>query len=324
MDKLLESVKSKDMVIPLLAAPGVKLSETTMKENLQDTEVQYETLMRLIERFQPDGIFPFMDLTVEPEVLGLEVEFPENENPSVKEHSIKTIADLNKLKKRWMGPAGRMGVFIKLMEKLDHNFSGVKGGYVIGPFTLAGEMMGVNDISMKVITEPELVTEFVNFATEVISKYTSALFASGADTVAVLEPTPVILSPEHYDQFSLQPFYCLQEAVENQPLVLHICGDTTHLLPKMTESRAFGLSLDSEVDFKAIKEEIPENMVLIGNLDPTTVFLQSSPEEVKTATSRLKKEMKDMNNFIISSGCDIPLETPLENIDIFMETAQRF
>ena len=322
MRKLIKKVKKEDLVIPLLGAPGVKLTKTSMKENLQDEEVQFETLLKLVERFKPDGIFPFMDLTVEPEALGLRVDFPEESNPSVKEHSVKTLSDLNQIKKEWTGIKGRMSVFIKLMEKMKKELSILKGGYVIGPFTLAGEMMGVNDISTKIVLEPELIQEFIHFATEVISEYTNELFKAGADTVAVLEPTPVILSPKHYEEFSLNPFQDLLKAVDNQPLILHICGDTTHLLPKMTELNAFGLSLDSEVNFSSIKNEIPDDMVLIGNLDPTSIFLESNPEEIKTVTENFKNKMSDMDNFIISSGCDIPMESPLENINAFMESAR--
>ena len=34
------------------------------------------------------------------------------------------------------------------------------------------------------------------------------------------------------------------------------------------------------------------------------------------------EDMKDSKNFILSSGCDIPMETPLENIEASMETAR--
>ena len=43
MKKIMEKVTKKDLVIPLLGAPGVKLTGTTMKENLQDEDVQFET-----------------------------------------------------------------------------------------------------------------------------------------------------------------------------------------------------------------------------------------------------------------------------------------
>ncbi|MGC9064698.1 MAG: uroporphyrinogen decarboxylase family protein, partial [bacterium] len=74
--------KDKTLVIPLLGAPGIQLSNTSLKDNLIDGTIQFKTMRLLIERFQPDGVFPFMDLTVEAEALGLEINFPRDENPS--------------------------------------------------------------------------------------------------------------------------------------------------------------------------------------------------------------------------------------------------
>ncbi len=72
-------IREKNLVIPLLGAPGITLSKTTLRENLTNSEVQYKTLSMLIDKFSPDGIFPMMDLTVEVEALGSETNFPEND-----------------------------------------------------------------------------------------------------------------------------------------------------------------------------------------------------------------------------------------------------
>jgi len=61
---------------------------------------------------------------------------------------------------------------------------------------------------------------------------------------------------------------------------------------------------------------------MIGNLDPVKVIFQSNPEEVIIATKYLKESMKGARNFVLSSGCDIPINTPLENIEAFMKAAR--
>lgn len=60
-------------VAPLMGLPGIQLTYTTVKENLENAEVQFETIKKLKERFEPDIVFPFMDLSVEAEALGLEI-----------------------------------------------------------------------------------------------------------------------------------------------------------------------------------------------------------------------------------------------------------
>ena len=315
-------IREKNLVIPLLGAPGITLSKTTLRENLTNSEVQYKTLSILIDKFHPDGIFPMMDLTVEVEALGSEINFPENTNPSVAKPLIKNREDLKILKGNWQGISGRMKVFIEVMEKIAKKYSIIKGGYVIGPFTMAGEFMGANDIAMQAMLNPELVAELVNFSLEVISEYANALFNAGADAIAVLEPLAVILSPKKYKEFSLYPFKKLVSNLNNKPLILHICGNTNHLIKSMLDSGAVGLSLDSVINFEELKKIIPQEITLMGNLNPVKIFLQSTPQEVARATENLKGIMKNSNNFILSSGCDIPLDAPLENIAAFMKAAR--
>ena len=315
-------IREKKLVIPLLGAPGITLSNTNLKENLINPEMQYKSLSMLIDKFCPDGIFPMMDLTVEVESLGLKLDFPQNNNPSVAEHPIKNEEDLKILKNKWQGIAGRMKVFIDVMEKIAKKYSIIKGGYVIGPFTMAGELMGSTDISIGVMLNPKFILEVLDFSVQIISEYAHALFDAGADMVVVLEPLAVLLSPKQYNKFSLSPFKKLVSNLNNKSLILHICGNTNHLIKPMLDSGVIGLSLDSIMNFKKLKKIIPKEIALIGNLDPVKIFLQSTPDEVAESTRSLKDNMKDVDNFILSSGCDIPLDTPLENIEAFMKAAR--
>ncbi|MFP4546662.1 MAG: uroporphyrinogen decarboxylase family protein [Fidelibacterota bacterium] len=309
-------------VIPLIGVTGVKLSNTSIKQNLINSDIQFDTIQKIYDNYKPDGIFTFMDLTVEAESLGLQINFPENDNPSVLEHPIKNLSQLQELSAQYNGPAGRMKVFVDTVRKMSENLNTNVGAYVIGPFTLAGELNGVHDLLMNTIEDPDFTTDLVDFSTKVIMDYTAELFEAGADTVCVLEPTAMMLSPELYEEYSLGPFKEILKAVNNQPLILHICGDTTHLAEKMAQSGAAGLSLDSVVDLKQIIQKIPPEMELIGNLDPVDVFLNGDNETVAKATQCLKDKMQDYPNFVMGTGCDLPLETPLENVHTFMKSAR--
>ncbi|MCJ7549000.1 MAG: methylcobamide--CoM methyltransferase, partial [Anaerolineae bacterium] len=70
-------------------------------------------------------------------------------------------------------------------------------------------------------------------------------------------------------------------------------------------------------------EAMPEDVVLVGNVDPVSVIVQSSPEQVASATRGLLDAMVPYPNFILSTGCDLPPETPLANIEAFMHAGRR-
>jgi len=63
-------------------------------------------------------------------------------------------------------------------------------------------------------------------------------------------------------------------------------------------------------------------VVLIGNVNPTAVMVSESPEEIYRLTTNLIERMRPYRNFILSTGCDLPPETPLENIKAFMDAGR--
>ncbi len=154
------------------------------------------------------------------------------------------------------------------------------GAYVIGPFTLAGQMAGVTAVAEKSILDQTGPAEsLLDFGVAAGVAYARALVKAGAALVAVLEPTAVILSPRSFTHLVLPRLHRLFEAIKSAGAfpVLHICGKSMHLLSAMTQTGAQGLSLDSHVSFPDIATQVPREIALIGNLAPVDVIMQGSP-----------------------------------------------
>jgi uroporphyrinogen decarboxylase len=58
------------MVLPLMGFPGTQLNGSTLKQNTFNWGTQFSTVFALQRRFRPDGMFFFMDLSVEASALG--------------------------------------------------------------------------------------------------------------------------------------------------------------------------------------------------------------------------------------------------------------
>jgi len=87
------------------------------------------------------------------------------------------------------------------------------------------------------------------------------------------------------------------------------------------------VSLDSEsagVDLCVAAGKMPKNTFVMGNINPTGVLLTGTPHEVGLEVAGLLQRMAPYPNFVLSTGCDLPQETPLENIDAFMQTGRRY
>ena len=261
-----------------------------------------------------------MDLSVEAGAIGLPVRYPLNESPSVEAHPVQRIADLEALEHNDILSDGRVCVFLETMRLMAERLAGLRGGYVIGPFSLAGLLMGATEAAMATLRDPELLHGVLRFCMGPITRYAKAIELAGADVIAVLEPTASFLSPKHFSAFVAPYLRDLFTRIK-VPSVLHICGRTTALIEVMSDTGAQGLSLDSGVDLVDVAGRVPEGMVIIGNLDTVTVMGRKSPGQVYAEARDLMAAMAFYPDFVLSSACDLPQNTPLENIEAMITAA---
>ncbi len=309
------------LAVPLAGYPGVQLTRSSVKQNMFNAELQVRSLYKLAEATAADAMFTMMDLSVEAGALGLPVRFPLDETATVEWHPVKTVADLDQYKVVDVLYDGRVWVFLETVRLLSKELKVPVGSFVIGPFTLAGLMMGASDIALATVDTPDVVLAAVNFCEHVVIEYAKALQAAGAEIVCILDPTAVILSPGAYWEFAGRSVESVVRHLATRT-VLHICGNTHHLVGGMCETGVQGLSLDSVVDLPRIAREIPGDVVLIGNVDPVGTMLQGTPEKVRHDTLALLDAMAEHENFILSTGCDLPAETPVANIVELVRTTR--
>ncbi len=308
--------KKRLMAAPLVGYPGAMLTGTGVIDNLQKAEVQAGSMIALYERYGFDVIFNFMDLSVEAEALGLAVEFHDEGAPDVREHPISNSERLAGLRVPDPLQDGRMPVFADAIRLAKEHIDTLVAGYVTSPFTLSGLLMGAENLAIGTLMDPALSKACLQFTADCVIPYALAQQQAGADMVVLLDPTAVLLSPRLYDEFA-KPYI---EQVSNAldiPVVLHICGQTTPLMPNLVSTHVAGLSLDSEVDLAEIMPQIPEDMVVLGNIPPVSTMLYGNVEQVKDEVDSLMDDLHQYPNFIISTGCDLPLLTPLDNLNVF-------
>jgi len=95
---------------------------------------------------------------------------------------------------------------------------------------------------------------------------------------------------------------------------LHICGDTSDFLDLMLTCHIDALSLDQIMEYEKVIKKVPENIVLLGNLDPLELLFNSKPGEIRMVTIKLLKKMKGHKNYLCAFGCNCINDTPAENL----------
>ena len=324
---LAEQMKAgKKKPLPILSFPGVQLIHRSVDEMVHSGSLQAKCMQAIAERYDTAAALTLMDLSVEAEAFGSPVYYSDNEVPTVTEAIVKTPEEADALSIPAVG-TGRTGECIKAVEealkKIDDRpiLSGV-----IGPFSLAGRLLDVTEIMVLCYDEPELVKVVLDTCTTFIKKYIQAFKTAGAHGVVMAEPVAGLLSPALIAEFSNPYVQQIRESVEdkNFAFVYHNCGNTIPLLAEIAKMGCRAIHLGNSIDMKAALQELPSNVLVMGNISPADEFRNGTPASMALAVKKLWQQCSAYDNFLISSGCDIPPASPLENIDAFFQTIKEF
>ena len=78
------------------------------------------------------------------------------------------------------------------------------------------------------------------------------------------------------------------------------------------------------VDLKTMLDKMPRDVPVLGNVDPSGILRHSTPDLVRAETLKVLEACGGYENFVLSTGCDVPPATPWENIDAFFAAAREF
>ncbi|MCL2044686.1 MAG: uroporphyrinogen decarboxylase family protein [Treponema sp.] len=309
--------------LPILAFPAVQYLYVTVRELVADPVHQAIGMRMIAENYDMPASFGFMDLSVEAEAFGAHTVFTADEVPVIIGRLISSEEEADALEVPDIG-TGRTGSNIEAIKKAQVLIKDKPViAQCIGPFSLAGRLMNVNDIMLHCYEEPAMVHTVLRKVTDFIVKYAGEFKKEGANGLILAEPLAGLLSPQLIDEFSTNYVREVVETLQDRGFIMiyHNCGNgTPHLLKSIREVGTYAYSFGDSVDLRVMLENIPRNYLVMGNISPAKVFNGDSTERVRLETLKLLHSCGDFNNFVVSSGCDIPPNVDLDNISTFFKT----
>ncbi len=312
--------------MPIMTYPGLKLAGLGIMDVIRDGESQFRCIYELAQKYPSIAAMTIMDLSVEAEVFGSNIRYSAGEVPAV----VGSIADSESSARELKVPVpgeGRTGAYIRAAELSARNISGKPSfGGQIGPFSLACRLYDMTEIMVALFDEPETVHIILEKAAEFLMAYAKAFKEAGANGIIMAEPAAGLLSPDQCTEFSSEYVKRIVDAVQDDHfmVILHNCGNTTRLIPSLMRTGAAGYHFGNAVDMTAILPQVPSDRLVFGNIDPARAFKNGTVEDVMEKTRELLEKTAGYKNFVVSSGCDIPPGTPIENIEAFFETVAEY
>ena len=111
-------------------------------------------------------------------------------------------------------------------------------------------------------------------------------------------------------------FTLIKEAVQEEgfTLIVHNCGAKAAHLEVLAEIGASVYHFGKPMDMEKALQFFPAEVAVGGNLDPSEVFLAGTAEEVEAQVRTTLTSFGCHRNYFLSSGCDVPPGTPIENL----------
>ncbi len=313
--------RSDRIAVPVMTHPGIELLGRTVREAVSDGRVHYEAIKALNDRYPAAACTTIMDLTVEAEAFGARVHFPEDEIPSVTGRLLSSEEDVAGLGIPDTS-AGRVPQYLLAARLAAENIPGkpVFGG-MTGPFTLAGRLYDMSEFMMACIDEPDTAELLLEKCTAWLTGYGREIRRQGAQGVIIAEPAAGLLSNNLCSTYSSAYIKEIVDALQDDSfmVILHNCGNTGHCTRAMSETGAWGYHFGNVMNMTDALQAIPPTALVMGNLDPVSLFRSGTSAEVHKATTELLEQTAPFPNFVLSTGCDVPPHVPHENIEAFYE-----
>jgi uroporphyrinogen decarboxylase len=291
-------------------------------------ELMAEVVLKSLDRHGYDSCSPITDYGLGTESMGSTAVIRDWEQTFVADFAVKSRADVARLQLPDPLRDGRMPVILEceriLVEKVGQ-VAGVNGG-LSGPLSFAANLRGPQQILYDVLEDQPLVTELVRISLEAAKSFGQAqIVHGGVKTINVYEPITTLISTAAGDEFS---FPYLEELIRHlhglgAKVLLHICNDTTRLLERMVKVGADILSVDMQVDLARAKQVTGARASLSGNV-ATHNLAMARPDAIYAEACRCIERAGAGGRYTLSSSCEVPIETPAENIDAMVRAARAF
>ncbi len=316
----------KRIAIPIMTHPGIEMIGKKVKDAVQNGEIHAQAIKKLNEVFPVAATTVIMDLTLEAEAFGCQIEFQDDDMPHILGRLVSNAEDIENLKVPDL-TAGRISQYLianRLTVEGTQNKPVFAG--VIGPFSLAGRLFDMSEIMVACYLEPEAINCLLEKCTAFILKYCKELKNIGCSGVVIAEPAAGLLSNEDCQCFSSEFVKRIVDAVQDDTflVILHNCGNQGHCTDAMLNSGANAYHFGNAIDMVETLKYCPKDKLIMGNVDPVGVMKMMSPENVKAYISNLLSETSVFPNFVLSTGCDLPPHVPNENISAFFEALDEF
>ncbi len=294
---------------------GVPLSEY-----LRDGATLARCQIEAQQHYNYDAVFALMDVNVETEAVGSRLDYYQDDYFTVREYALTPDTDFSQLQVPNPHRAGRMPELLHAAKTLREEVGEevLVVGHVSGPLTLASQLLGIEQALYLAADSPSRFEQLLDFATELSATFGEAQIQAGVHLPVVFDPvaSPAVVPPQYFREIELPRLERLFAKLNQSGAAaswLHIAGPAAPILPAYPLAGVDIANFDYYVTAEEAASQLPRTCV-DGNIQ-SMAFESESPDVIAELAADLMASFAARAGFILSSGCEIPPRSKVENIE---------
>lgn len=206
-------------------------------------------------------------------------------------------------------------------------------GNVRGPYSAAWQLLGLENFSILLYEDPELIAEVLTAVTDFAITAAERMAGLGVDAVlfsddygSILQP---LMSPSHFREFLVPQLKRINSAMRRtgKPMLLHSDGHIQEVLADCVGTGIDGLhpiERAAGMDLKKVKELYGEQLCIFGNVDNKEVLVNGSREEIEQMVKECIRTAAPGGGYCLGSDHSVHDDIPNENVFALYEAGRKY
>ena len=289
-------------------------------------ELAAEVTLQPIRRFGFDAAILFSDILVVPEAMGQCYRFRETGGIEM-DFALRTPADIDRLEGAQVAERlSYMGDALRLIKR-ELNGKTALIGFAGSPWTLANFMIegggsrewhGAKQLYYN--NRPEF-DRLMEKLTAGVAACLQVQIDAGAEVVQIFDTLGGLLAPDDFEAASTRWIRQIVASIPSTtPVIVFAKGATRWDALVETGANVLGVDWTQRLDH--VREHLPANVGVQGNLDPA--LLCASPEAAAAATARILEAMRGKTGHIFNLGHGVTPDARIDTIAAVVKTVKEF
>ena len=334
----IEAVLSQKMpdrvpIFPKISfANVIACDDIGVTDYLYNAEKMAEATIRAYRRFGWDGIALHSTISWSGIVLGSEFTYPEDNVPLRKKPLIDEIDGEDTLEKivirdPYEVPITRTVIDAVRLVRQELGPDAYIMAWVDGVLNISSQICHLDDLLMSLLEDPDTCHAMFAKVQEQSKLYAKALVDAGADMIGHGHATASssVISRNAYAEFALPYEKDLISYIHSLGAkgLTHICGSITNIVDLISTNGADVIDFDSVNDPVELMDKASNYVTFRGNIAPA--FLATgTPEAIDAEVKRVMERTAGRPNFFLSSGCEVNLNVPPENLAAMVDAGKKY